>query len=450
MSVNVPAQLPEVRRRGSRGGPELCTISLDVDVVTPILGGGSQTRALDEVDVIRAVAVRGHLRFWWRALRGHEFPTPKEVYAAESALWGRAATDEGGRSAVEVRIEVEHAGTIDDSDIRLYDSKDGKTTAGAYALWPARAEKERGQVKTPPAPRHAAGTRFRLLIIAPKDHEGEVRNAVRAWLLFGGYGSRTRRGLGSFAVVEDAATWLPKDAARASFDALFGRDIFVAASNSVIDLPWLAGAALQVGKAEKDAVKAWTSVLDWLKEFRQGTGGSSGNRAREPGSGKPQPNRPSISNWPEADKVRRLRGKTAAHPPRHNATPAWPRAGFGLPIIGQFQTKARDDSRMDEPGAFELRWRSGQGEHDRLASPLIVKALPLADGTFVPCALWLHRAYPAGKVVLRGVANSAAPFDRLIASGDTAQFSALAGKASLREAFLDWLVERYQTTVVVP
>ena len=38
---------------------------------------------------------------------------------------------------------------------------------------------------------------------------------------------------------------------------------------------------------------------------------------------------------------------------------------------------------------------------DRFASPLIVKALPLADNRFVPCALWLNRAYPVGAVSLR-------------------------------------------------
>lgn len=83
MNVNVPARMPEPRRRSSRGGPDLCTISVDVEVVTAILGGGSQTRALDDVDVIRAATVRGHLRFWWRALRGHEFAGATDLYAAE-------------------------------------------------------------------------------------------------------------------------------------------------------------------------------------------------------------------------------------------------------------------------------------------------------------------------------------------------------------------------------
>jgi CRISPR-associated protein Cmr1 len=216
-------------------------------------------------------------------------------------------------------------------------------------------------------------------------------------------------------------------------------------------VPWFGGASVHVGSADRNAQTAWTKALDWLKEFRQGTTGQQGSRAREPGTGKAQPNRPSISNWPEADKVRRIKNKTSAHAPRHNATAAWPRAGFGLPIIGQFQTKGRNNERYDEPGAFELRWRAGNVEHDRLASPLIVKALPLADGTFAPCALWLNRAHPAnGQVVLRNVNNSQAPFDRLVAAGDNAQFSALANKTSLRHAFLDWLHTKYQTTVVAP
>nr|MBA3884761.1 CRISPR-associated protein Cmr1 [Acidobacteriota bacterium] len=326
-------------------------------------------------------------------------------------------------------------------------SKEGKATPGAYALWPARGET---RTNTPTAPRLAPGTRFRLVLLARADLEADVRNAVRAWLLFGGYGGRTRRGLGSFKVLDDAGAWLTSHATRDAITALFGGDIFASPQTPLRDVPGLGGAALQVGKADRYPEKAWTTALDWLREFRQGTGGQPGDRAREPGSGKPQPQRPSISNWPEADKIRHLRGKIQGHQPRHNATPVWPRAGFGLPIIGQFQKKARNGGWCDEPDSFELRWRSGQGEHDRLASPLIVKALPLADGTFVPCALWLARAHPPGDVVLRGVNSSAAPFDRLVAAGDTPRFTALVNKSSLRDAFLDWLHVRYQTTVVAP
>lgn len=408
-----------------------------LEVVTPILGGSHQTRAIDDVDVIRTPSVRGHLRFWWRALYASQCSSTEDLYRRESALWGRAANDGGGRSAVEIRVDVEgNGGAIDDSDIDL------QQTLGAYALWPARAEKRR-----------KPGTRFVLTLkVAGTDtDEVEIKNALRAWILFGGYGGRTRRGLGSLKVIGDVNGWLPTTATREGLTNLFGLDIFAAPTRRPEEVPWFGGASVHVGSADRNAQTAWTKALDWLKEFRQGTTGQQGIRAREPGTGKAQPSRPSISNWPEADKVRRIKNKTSAHAPRHNATAAWPRAGFGLPIIGQFQTNGRNNERYDEPGPFELRWRAGDVEHDRLASPLIVKALPLADGTFAPCALWLNRAHPTnGEVVLRNANNSQAPFDRLVANGDTARFAALANKTSLRQAFLDWLHTKYQTTVIAP
>jgi CRISPR-associated protein Cmr1 len=473
MSVKVPTQLPELRRRSRRGGPDLCTISLEIELVTPILGGGYQTRSLDDVEVIRAATVRGHLRFWWRALFGHKpsLSSVKALYDAEGVLWGRAATDQGegvergGRSAVDVRVEVQRDGELDRQPIRLHSSKDGQKTPGAYALWPAKDQAAReGRAAVPTAPRRKAGTRFKLSLFAPKENEVELRNVVRAWLLFGGYGSRTRRGLGSFRVVENAVAWLPKNASREAFKDLFGYDVFTATNRPASDVPWLAGASLQVGNRGSDALNAWVSALDWLNEYRQGTSGGSGDRAREPG-GAVQPNRPSISNWPEADKVRLFKNKLRAHPPRHNNNAAWPRAGFGLPILGQFQDKARDGGHMDEPGSFELRWRSPKpkvdgkpdepDEHDRLASPLIVKAMPLADGNFVPCALWLNRGLPEGAEVglfreKKVDPQTVAPFGRLVALGDTARFSALVGKKDLREAFLDWLAKQHKTIVVAP
>lgn len=451
--------LPPSRPYQVRGGPAFRVISVHLEVVTPILGGSHQTREIDDVDVIRAPSVRGHLRFWWRALYAAQYANADALYKRESALWGRAATDDGGRSAVEIRVSVEGTpGSPDTSDIDL------QQTPGAYALWPARAEKRQGQVVKPPAPRRKPGTKFVLTLkVAGTDNdEVELKNALRAWILFGGYGGRTRRGLGSLKVIGDVNGWLPTTATREGLTNLFGLDIFAAPTRTPEDVPWFGGASVHVGSADRNAQTAWTKALDWLKEFRQGTTGQQGSRAREPGTGKAQPNRPSISNWPEADKVRRIKNKTSAHAPRHNATAAWPRAGFGLPIIGQFQTKGRNNERYDEPGAFELRWRAGNVEHDRLASPLIVKALPLADGTFAPCALWLNRSLPndaqAGLArPKQGRPNekevdpaTVAPFERLVAQGDTARFSVLANKASLRQAFLDWLHATKQTTVVAP
>ncbi|MEJ5233711.1 MAG: type III-B CRISPR module RAMP protein Cmr1 [Geminicoccaceae bacterium] len=426
------AELPPRRARATPAGPTREKLELPLRIVTPVLGGAAVPRTIDEVDVVRVPSIRGQLRFWWRALHAHLHPTPRALHEAESALFGRAADEGGGRSAVDVRISGVTAGSVDRTEVRLYGAQ---ATPGAYAVFPARAEAG----GTPTAPRRSPGTRFTLELLAPTDRLEELQHVVRAWILFGGYGSRTRRGLGSLTVEgAERSRWLPNEATCAEFTRLFGRDPF-AAAGPPSETPRLAGASLLVGEPVAQAEQAWTTALHWLRDFRQGT--ETG--ARNPGGN----NRPSISNWPEADKIRHLTGKTRSHPPRHGPDPAWPRAAFGLPIVGQFQTAARGGGRYDEPGPFELTWRDADGLHNRLASPLIVKAMPLATGKFVPIALWLERAWPAGgEVVLRmggkEVANSAAPFDKLLGKGDRAYFQALTGKTSLREAFLDWLAGR--------
>lgn len=49
----------------------------------------------------------------------------------------------------------------------------------------------------PPAPRRNPGTKFQFVAKLPATAETEVGNALVAWVLFGGHGGRTRRGLGS-------------------------------------------------------------------------------------------------------------------------------------------------------------------------------------------------------------------------------------------------------------
>lgn len=471
-------ELPPKRPRGVRGGDLVETLAVPLELVTPLLGGAVQPRTIDHVDIIRAATLRGHLRFWWRALFGGRLQG-EPLYQEERRIWGGASDDNhhaGGRSAVELRVTVTRAAAVDSSPIRPYG---WDMTPGAYALFPARGT--RGDARNPAqeiAPRRQPGTRFLLELRCPASLRAQVEATVRALLLFGGYGARTRRGLGSLTVSDPAerARWLPARADRQALCELFGTDVLAALPGRPLDdLPLLAGAGLRVGPRVASAQLAWITALGWLNDFRQGqpTTGALGahvpTQARDRGDNR----RPGRSNWPEADKVRRLAGRGPwAHPPLHNATPAWPRAGFGLPIISQFQRRDRNNApyRDREPEPYELRWLpAAQGEpgnnrpgkeQDRLASPLIVKALPLADGSFVPCALWLYRGYPAGQVLLRLAdprsAHSAAPFDLLVAPGDQARFQPLAQAMTqppgrrLRAAFFTWLSGRPQIQVVSP
>lgn len=469
--------LPDEDKQSSRrflGGGETTTIVVQLKTVTPILGGGYRTRKLDDVDVIRVPTIRGHLRFWWRALYAQGFIDKdngnkidsKKLYKAECELWGGAGgeDDGAGKSQVELSVEIKRTGKTDESDVNLRDDS-------AYALWPARGEgynKKTRKYQKDPAPRRGK-TEFTLTVYCPKggEEEQQVRNTLKAWILFGGYGSRTRRGLGSLTVTEvnkgkgkekvkeDINKWLPKTATRDAINGLFeGLDPLGAEDKFKGDTPRLQGALLYVKDTMTEAQDAWEQALNKLKDFRQGTTGDQGERAREPDPN-PRGNRASISNWPEADKIRRLsRGNNWSHQPRHNNNPVWPRAGFGLPIVGRFQKEGRRGEALTEPGPFTIMWKHGQKTHDRLASPLILKPLPLANGKHVPCALWLNRGYPkGGQVGLTKKENgkdivrpeSAADFKTLTAKDDDIRFDPLKkpdgyeNEYTLRDAFLDWL-----------
>ncbi len=225
---------------------------------------------------------------------------------------------------------------------------------------------------------------------------------------------------------------------RQSLANVFGRDVFVAGTTAPGQFPVLAGASMLVGfdhggKLFLRSDAAWHGALNWLRDFRQTQG---------VGRNKGQGTRPGRSRWPEPDKLRHLSGCVRVHKPDFNDRPAWPRAGFGLPIIGKF-------TGGGEPPPFELNWENDKGEvKERMASPLIVKPLPVKGG-FLACALWLNRAYPPGDVVLVNkdgnkriaVARSAAPFDRLIGTGDVPNKwleDVISGQDSLRDAFLNW------------
>lgn len=455
---DVPARRPRRLRR--HGDPR--TVTLHLASVTPIYGGGAVAREVDRDTPIRVPGVRGQLRFFWRAL----FPPGKrdELAGRERALFGGVFGEEVMRSRVDVWVT--------DVEPREEPARDnvGYRTPGAYALWPARGTNDGVE----PAERWSPGVRFCLHVRAPGEVlDTEIVPALRAWLWFGGVGARTRRGCGSLTVIEDAAQWLPGKLAWGELDRLLGARgaLDPGSGGALCDMPSLHGAALHhgapaSGKGEP-AMTAWLQALDWLRDFRQGARKSEAEPEQDFARRKIQKeprDRPGESNWPEADKVRRLceqlgRGRRWTHPPVHDGDPAWPRAGFGLPIVGQFQGKGPNGERYTEPPSFELRWVDKDGnQRERLASPVIVKALAMADGRFAPVALWLHRAHPTGgQVVLcmerpgpgarkEPIRESLAPFDKRVGEGESPRYTALQGKDSLRQAFCDWLVERRNLT----
>ena len=221
-----------------------------------------------------------------------------------------------------------------------------------YALFPAQQETIRKI--------HKSGS-FDLVIACPKNLIPEIENTVRAWIFFGGVGSRTRRGLGSLLAVSD-----PKFKIGAF--ANFKQALPPAATHG-----WstLSQASFILGK-KATTVQAWTEAGKIYKDFRQ---------YRHRGE---TPNRPGRSYWEEPDAIRRLRGTAD----RRHSTPVteeniFPRAQMGLPIIFHFK-----DARSGDPqdNTLEIGGEAG----DRMASPVITKAIAASETEGFPVILALR------------------------------------------------------------
>jgi CRISPR-associated protein Cmr1 len=438
MAEQASLKLPP-RRARSRMAVMLRTL-------TPIYGGGSETRLVDRNEPVRAAAVRGHLRFWWRALYAPRFQSLEDLRSAERNLWGWAGRSGSVRSAVDVEVSVDLPKTA-----KAVATVESRPSSENYALWPGRETKD-AKVKLEAAQILVPGLEFELRLSLSTDaNADEVAAAMKAWVAFGGYGGRTRRGCGSLTIscgLEPMAGLVT-----ISDDALVAPFAIAASAagmpSKFPDLPALAGSTYWLGRQTTHAEDAWREALGWLRDFRQKPGPTAGS-ARESGRNM----RPGRSRWPEGDKLRLL-GKAGhdSHDIRFKGVdPVWPRASFGLPIPVRFQTGAK----------ATIKWRRQNGReprvYDRLASPLIVKPIALANGRFAPLALWLRRSFPAGgEAYVDGAPASGAPFDVLFAAGDLprdvdkavafaplveAHHAATPGGGRVQHAFRLWMRDR--------
>lgn len=384
-----------------------------------MFGGGAETRANDQCFPIRPTAIRGQLQFWWRATVGAEFAEVEDLRAGQSAVWG--STEAPSR----VEVLVEGAQSADPTpcarvewDDRARRGMGGwsriweapfnvQKSAIPYALFPFQGEmpppSRDARVSVPPAA-CVHGTSFKLIIRCPGEIWSRVEPAVWAWINFGGLGCRTRRGCGAILgrAIEDAegpARWLGPTS-EPDLDNWFRTGI---ASLKIAETgEWSTIGSLFVGPRKTSSIDAWDYMIKQLRDFRQGEGVARDRRPKGP---------PSRSHFPEPDTIRRITGKVKGHQPRDEVD-GFPRAEFGLPIVFHFkddrsqlepqetalypffQEKTPDGPRLDHDG-FPI------GEtKDRMASPIILKPLALADGGFIPIILQLRSPLPS-RVELR-------------------------------------------------
>lgn len=374
-----PPVQPQLNRRviGGKVMP-LVTQVRSYELITPLFGGGVEPGETDPVTIIRGPAIRGQLRFWWRACRGGRFNGDLAAMKdAEDKLWGVASTESKPMpSQVEIVVSTEQSGEDKPPFEVVAGSMDRRTgkpkpklkanesVAPAYATFPLQpSEKEMRaggigmQTKTV-----RTKVRFTLKITCLEKQREEVEAALWAWETFGGIGARTRRGFGALKLVSiDGRPVTLPGANEVEAKIREGLQKHVVSGTWPASVPHLSlNPHMKVTGRRSDPNAAWEYLVKCLRDFRQ---------SRYPRASLKQPGR---SQWPEPDEIRRLTDRRWDRHARPLSTVRkFPRAAFGLPIVFHFK-----DEKIGDPYDTILQGR----DYERLASPLILRPLACADG----------------------------------------------------------------------
>jgi CRISPR-associated protein Cmr1 len=423
-----------------------------IHLLTPMFGGGVEGGCPDPHFAIRPTAIRGQLQFWWRATRGAGCPSYKELFNEHAQVWG--TTDIASPVEVEVRdlcadqpkpcadYWLDPTGRFNkrtkkrepayklswDSLFRV--NPVARDDSLAYALFPFQGQPPKdNDPRSEPVKRPAdfiEKASFTLRVWFPTEFQVDVEMAVWAWVNFGGLGARTRRGCGALHCAECA----PKSGTEVEtwFKANGGP-----MTATMQEWPTLPNVLLYRPKTETPLL-IWDWVMGFMKYFRQGP-----DFARNSGPGR--------SRYPEPETIREITSlgadRARSGHPRLAYIPAdsFPRAEFGLPIVFHFQGQGEPEQTVLYPDAGP----DGKAR-DRMASPLIVKPLALANGKAIAAILRLVTPELNGVELRLGAAPVSLPSTTVLRDPRLASYaspggtwvSPLAGSAtgSALDAFL--------------
>lgn len=178
-------------------------ITFEIETITPMfLAGADQSKA-----ELRAASIKGLLRFWWRALQSES--SLDELRKKESRIFGSSDEKLGGGSSFAMRIE--HMGNLSTTkadlpkhNITVTSVSRGKTfpvnILEYLAFGPCSYDKiKKKNVITRDYIQH--NFKFTIhIIIFKKEWVKEILQAMYVFELFGGIGSKSRNGFGSFLI----------------------------------------------------------------------------------------------------------------------------------------------------------------------------------------------------------------------------------------------------------
>ncbi len=164
-------------------------ITFDIETITPMfLAGADQNKA-----ELRAASIKGLLRFWWRALQAE--PDLGRLRKKESEIFGCSDEKIGGSSfSMRVLYEKPPIATKEKLPKRnIMVTSKGKTFPINILEYLAYGTFIREYFP-------AGTTKFRLSLSSKKSSIDEILRAFLVFWMFGGIGSRSRNGFGSFHV----------------------------------------------------------------------------------------------------------------------------------------------------------------------------------------------------------------------------------------------------------
>lgn len=412
-----------------RKDPKMITQEREYELITPLFGGGVEPATADAVTVIRGSSIRGQLRFWWRATCGGQFGGNfQKMKEAEDELWGAASTpketSDSRPRTVQLYVEIINRGKplsqVKDRQGRQVRFSAPSSPYG-YVAFPLQ-DKPQSYV--------LEGVSFSLHLEFPLAHQSEIESTLWAWETFGGIGARTRRGFGSLRCVGINKVEVPlPESGQFRANLLKALEQHVSTGTWPKDVPHLSRnrSNFRVVPENGDALRAWRMLIEKLRTFRQARTGNGRGRSR----------------WPEPDAIRRrFPGLRSVHSEPVSNLDRFPRAEFGLPIIFDFKQGDGDPARTTLQGA----------DHDRLASPLVIRPVACAGNRSVGLALILEAPrFPPKRLVLKGARREPDNIKAQLTSREADQVSILRGNKALQtdqpyvdilQAFLNFLVEK--------
>lgn len=391
-----PIELPSITRK------ELWAAEVPVVLITRLFGGGARAREIDKVAWLRSSAAKSALRAWWRAGHAHDYPSLAALLDREERIFGASGTfDAEGRPRKGPGVLEVESRCVQGSAAEEYRESPGSVIN--YALFPASEMGQQAAKLVAPSDRTRSVVILRSRSSVDTDLEA-ILEGLRLWLVLGGAGARTRRGVGALAMAEAGRArelGIPTTAAelRAFLKKHCQRRVLPASLAGVFSLARTRKVFL--GPPQNSGEGAQKVLLSLLREARQDR-----DRPRAP------------SKWPEADAVRLKFDpqRSWGHEPKEANAGRYPRAALGLPIVLHFKDRPPAEPPEHQVLAALPDKEKGWKKLDRYTSPIILRPVRVWENgrvQYVPVAVFTDCILPgdARPLVVRDPRADAAAAD---------------------------------------